>query len=167
MQFNIMILKNLLLLFCSSFILHSTFGQTPCLDTYDREAIYLRTELFAGTVFVKKGVPKPVGFAYRKLQPEFERTPKALPFFKKAQRNSRAQFWVSMAGLACTATGATMILQSVDRNGYLTNERRYKNGLNLMMGSLIVSTAITLPLQIKSRQQIEDAVFWRNREVLE
>jgi hypothetical protein len=156
----------LILLFGSSIILPA-LSQQPCLEAYDREALYLRTELFAGTVYVKNGISRPVGFAYRKLLPEFEQSPKSLPLFKKAQRFSKAQFWISTAGLACTATGAVMILQSVDRDGYLTNEKRYKNGLNLMMGSLVLSTAITLPLQIKSRQQLEDAVYWRNREALE
>ncbi|MBN8677462.1 MAG: hypothetical protein J0M29_04510 [Chitinophagales bacterium] len=140
-------------------------AQQDCLDTYDREAIYLRAELFAGTVFIKNGASHSVGFAYRRLRPEFEQTPHALPVLKKAQRLSRAQFWVSLAGIAGTGAGAFMVLQSIDSQGYLSNEKRYRNGLNLMLGSLAVSTAISLPLQIKSRQQLDDAIWLRNREL--
>ena len=72
-----------------------------------------------------------------------------------------------MAGLVGTTTGVFMMLQSIDHRGYQNNEQRYRNGVNLMMGSLIISTAISLTLQIKSRQQLEDAVYLRNRELFQ
>jgi hypothetical protein len=142
------------------------WGQQNCLDTYDREAIYLRTEFFRGTVYVKNGVSKPLGFSYKRLVPEFEQTPFAMPILKKARRNFKAQFWISMAGVVGTTAGAMLALQSFDHQGNVTNERQFRNGLNLMCGSAIISTAIGLPLQIKSRQQLDDAVYLRNREIL-
>ncbi|MBL7809917.1 MAG: hypothetical protein JNN28_18995 [Saprospiraceae bacterium] len=142
-------------------------GQQDCLETYDQEAIYLRAELFSGSVYVKNGKSHSIGFAYRRLRPEFDRTPRALPVFKKSQRFAKAQFWVGIAGMIGTGIGAAMVLQSVNHQGYLSDEKQFTNGLNLMLGSLTVSTAICLPLQIKSRQQLEDAIWLRNRELFE
>ncbi|HAD14976.1 MAG TPA: hypothetical protein DCF33_21320 [Saprospirales bacterium] len=147
-------------------IVSTVWGQQNCLETYDREAIYLRTELFKGTVYVKNGVSKRIGFSYRRLVPEFEQTPFAMPVLKKARRNFKAQFWISMAGVVGTTAGAMLALQSLDHRGNINNERQYRNGLNLMCGSAIISTAIGLPLQIKSQQQLEDAVYLRNRELM-
>ncbi|HLP95620.1 MAG TPA: hypothetical protein VK168_16365 [Saprospiraceae bacterium] len=157
-------LKRFLWLFC---LLFATAGlaQQNCLEVYDREAIYLRTDFLTGYTYIKNGTPRPVGFAYRRLRLEFEQTPLALPIFRKAQRLYKAQFWVSMAGLVGTTAGGIMALQSIDRNGYVNNERRYLSGLNLMLGSAILSTGIGLTLQIKSNQQLEDAIWLRNREL--
>ncbi len=142
------------------------FAQNDCLDRYDMEAIYLRSELFQGVSFVKNGVSRPVGFAYRKLKPEFELTPRALPMFNKARKNAKISFVISIAGIAGVATGTLMAIRSVDQQGYLTNESQYRNGLNIMLISAISSAAIQIPLQVKARQQLDDAIWLRNREIL-
>lgn len=142
------------------------FAQNDCLDRYDQESIYLRSELFRGVTYVKNGVSRPVGFAYRKLKPEFDLTPRALPMFNKARKNAKISFVVSVVGTAGVATGTLMAIRSIDQQGYLTNESQYRNGLSLMLVSAISSAAIQIPLQLKSRQQLDDAIWLRNREIL-
>lgn len=144
----------------------SLFAQDDCVERFDREGIYLRSEFWRGTVFVKNGVARSVGFAYKKLRPEFEMTPRAMPMFKKAQRNAKISFVVGIAGLVGTTAGVLLALQSVDDQGYLVNEQRYKNGVNLILASTVLSAAINVPLQIRSRQQMDDAIWLRNREIL-
>lgn len=141
-------------------------AQNSLLDTYDRESIYLRSEFWRGTVFVKNGVIKPVGFAYKKLRPEFETTPSVMPMFKKAQRNQKITFGVSILGLVGITAGSLMAANAVDNQGYLINEKRYKQGLNLVLGSALCTMAINIPLQLKARQQLDDAIWLRNRALL-
>ena len=68
-------------------ILANLFAQNKALEKYDMEGIYLRNDFWRGNVYVKNGAIRSVGFAYRKLLPEFEQTPRVLPMFKKAQQN--------------------------------------------------------------------------------
>ena len=141
-------------------------AQNANLETYDREGIYLRNEFWRGTVFVKNGQVKTVGFAFKNLRPEFERTPRVLPMFQKAQRNEKISFVVGILGLAGTTVGAIMAMKSIDNQGYLINERQYKQGLNLMLGSAVVSVAINVPLKLRARRQLDDALWLRNRDLL-
>lgn len=149
-------------LFCTTLLQ----AQNNPLETYDKEGIYLKTELFRGTVFVKGKTVRPVGFAFKHLRPEFEKTPEVMPMFKKAQRNQKISFAVGIIGLAGVTTGLLMSLKSVDNQGYLINERQYKQGVNLVLGSALVSTVLNIPLNIKSRQQLDDAIWLRNRTLL-
>ena len=142
------------------------WAQNTSVEAYDREGIYLRTEFWRGPVFVKDGAIKPVGFLYKNLRPEFEKTPSVMPMFKKAQRNEKISFAVGILGLAGATAGAIMAFKSVDNQGYLINERQYRQGINLWLGSILFSAAINIPLKIKSRQQIDDAIWLRNRALL-
>ncbi len=157
-----------LLIFVFAILLCPTLlqAQNALLDTYDRESIYLRSEFWRGTVFVKNGVIKPVGFAYKRLRPEFEATPGVMPMFKKAQRNQKIAFGVSLLGLAGITAGTFMITRSIDNQGYLINEKQYRQGVNLVLGSAALTMVINIPLQLKSRQQLDDAIWLRNRALL-
>lgn len=47
----------------------AAWGQNDLLAAYDAESIYLRTDFWRGTVFVKNGAIQPVGLAYKNLYP--------------------------------------------------------------------------------------------------
>jgi hypothetical protein len=142
-------------------------AQNASLETFDREGIYLRNEFWRGTVFVKNGQVKSVGFAYKNLRPEFERTPGVMPMFKKAQRNEKISFAVGLLGLAGITAGTIIAMKSIDSQGYLINERQFRRGLNIIQGSTVAAIAINIPLQFRSRQQLDDAIWLRNRTLLE
>jgi len=141
-------------------------AQNKAVENYDREGIYLRNEFWRGNVFVKDGKVRPVGFAYKNLRPEFEKTPSVMPMFNKAQRNLKISLGVSILGLAGTTAGAIIAIKSIDDQGNLINESRYRKGLNLMLGSALISAAINIPLQLRARQHIDDAIWLRNRTLL-
>ncbi len=163
---DIMIKKLLFALVVLAFCQNRVQAQNPLLKTYDQEGIYLRTELLRGTVFVKNGVARPLGFAYKNLRPEFEIAPRVLPLFKKAQRNAKISFAVGILGLAGATTGLLIALRGVDDQGYLLNERQFNRGLNLIWACSIATAVINIPLTVRSRRQLDDAIWLRNRELL-
>lgn len=141
-------------------------AQTDCRDIYDRESIYLRTDFWRGTTFVKGGQPHQVGFFLNRMKPEFESSPMALPLFKKSQRNMKIGFAAGLLGLGGTVLGAVRASKLIDSNGYATDEKRYRRNIGWMIASATLSAAVTLPLNIQARRHLEDAVWLRNREVL-
>ena len=146
-------------------ILANLFAQNKALEKYDMEGIYLRNDFWRGNVYVKNGAIRSVGFAYRKLLPEFEQTPRVLPMFKKAQQNAKISFGVGLLGLVGVTTGALMA-QNATEQGYIMDEQQYRQGINLVLISSVLSAAINVPLQIRSRQQLDDAIWLRNRTLL-
>jgi hypothetical protein len=161
-----MIKQTYLTLLVSLLFQVSISAQSTAIENYDREGIYLRNEFWRGDVFVKDGKARPVGFAYKNLRPEFEKTPSVMPMFNKAQRNMKISLGVSILGLVGTTAGAIMVVKSIDAQGNLVNEDRYRNGLNLMLESALISAAVNIPLQIRARQHIDDAIWLRNRTLL-
>jgi hypothetical protein len=85
--------------------------------------------------------------------------------FKKAQQNAKISFGVGLLGLVGVTTGALMA-QNATEQGYIMNERQYRQGINLVLISSVLSAAINVPLQIRSRQQLDDAIWLRNRTLL-
>ena len=162
-----MIKQNLLIVLIGLFFSSSIYAQNTTLDNYDRKGIYLRTEIWRGTVFVKNGKIRPVGFAFKHLRPEFENTPNVLPIFKKAQRNEKISLAVGILGLVGATAGAITASRAIDDQGYLISERQYKQGVGLILGSAILSAAINIPLKIRARQHLDDAIWLRNRTLLE
>lgn len=150
-------------LFSSLFVISSpAFAQSDCAETFTREAIYLRTEFFRGTTFVQNGASHRVGFAYRNLEPVFERSPESLPLFKKAQNNARISFGLGVLGLAGATAGTLLALQSVGEPTTPLSERRYRNGMRLILAGTFTA-AVSLPVQAWSRRQLDDAIWLHNK----
>jgi|GEM_PF-2024847 len=142
------------------------FSQNECLETYDREGIYLRTDFWAGTRYIKNGQPRNLGIFYKHLNPEFEKTPEAMPLFLKAKRNAKIATVVGIVTGVTAILGGVMACRSVNQDGFITNQPRYDQGIILLSGSAILSLAVNMPLQIKSRRQLDDAIWLRNRAFL-
>ncbi len=143
----------------------TTLAQADCRDTYDRESIYLRTDFWRGLTFIKAGQPKSVGLFLNRMKPEFEKSPAAFPLFKKAQRNMKIGFAAGLLGLGGAVVGAVQANKWIDRNGYITDEKRYRRNIGWMIASATISAAVTLPLNMQARKHLDDAVWLRNREL--
>lgn len=153
----------LTIIFCFATAL---FAQTDCADRFDREGVYLRYEYWKGLAWVKNGESRPVGPAYRRFAPEFEKSREAMTLFKKAQRNNRLSRALSIATILGMVGGTALAFRQIDDRGYLIDAHKYRQGLSIAIGSAAVGAAISLPFQFKSRRQLDDAVWLRNRDAL-
>lgn len=136
-------------------------AQTDCRSIYDKESIYLRYQLFKGQVFVKDNKAMPVGMFFNRLAPEMEQSSKAMPLFKKAQRNAKIAFGLNMVGLATLGVGMAYVLKS-QKNGYLVNQQYYERGFNLILAGSVFSMVTVVPLSYKTQRQLSDAIHLRN-----
>ena len=141
-------------------------AQADCRDTYDRESIYLRTDFWHGLTFVKAATPHRVGLFLNQMTPEFEKSPGALPLFRKSQRTMKISFAAGLLGLGGAVVGVVQANKMVDRNGNITDQRRFERNLGMAVASTLLSAAVTLPLNLQARQYLDDAVWLRNRDVL-
>ena len=156
-------------LFCAVFLL--CFGtllgaQSTCAQTFEREGIYLRQEYWKGLAFVKNGNSRAVGFAYRNLAPELEKSP-ALPLFKKSQRNSKVSAGIGIAVLLGALSSILLAENQLDKNGYIVNERKFRQGVSMLVGFTSIGASATIVFHIKSRRQLDDAVWLRNRALFQ
>ena len=115
-------------------------------DTYNTETIYLT---FSG--FVKNNKPVGMGISGKELKKELMVSPDALIMFKKYQRKRNWTFVFSGLQLATEITALT------------TKNKSLKTGLLIGGGAL---SAFTIPLYIGSMNNINKAVWLRNRDVL-
>lgn len=152
-----------LLLISVSSVAHA---QTDCQDTYDRESIYLRTDFWHGLTFVKAATPHRVGLFLNQMTPEFEKSSAAFPLFRKSQRTMKISFAVGLLGVGGAVVGGIQATKMIDRNGNITDQRRFERNLGMALASALLSTAVTLPLNLQARQHLDDAVWLRNRDVL-
>jgi hypothetical protein len=150
----------------AAFTCVSAAAQTDCADRFDREGVYLRYEFWKGLVWVKNGESRPLGPAYRRFAPAFEKSPEAMGLFKKAQRNNRLSRALSIAAIVGVVGGTVLAFRQIDDQGYLIDAHKYRQGMSIAIGSATLGAAISMPFQFKSRRQLDDAVWLRNRDAL-
>jgi len=99
-------------------------AQTDCADRFGREGVYLRYEFWKGLVWVKNGESRPVGPAYRRFAPAFEKSQEAMTLFKKAQRNNRVSRALSIAAILGVVGGTALAFRQIDDQGYLIDAHK-------------------------------------------
>lgn len=157
-----------LLLFLSGFLLLSSLSaQNKCLEQLDQEGIFLRSEFWRGLTFVKGTQSSSVGFAFNKIEPEFDNASVARKMFKKAQKSNKVAFGFGMASLAGMTVGLIVAERAFDADGNGVNNRTLRKGMAIMLGSAALSFAVSVPLRIHSERQLSDAVWQRNREMMQ
>ena len=140
-------------------------AQTDCRDIYDRESIYLRTDFWHGLTFVKAATPHRVGLFLNQMTPEFEKSPAAFPLFRKSQRTMKINFAAGLLGLGSAVVGVVQANKMIDRNGNITDQRRFERNLGIAITSVALSAVVTLPLNLQARQHLDDAIWLRNRDL--
>lgn len=86
-----------------------------------------------------------------------------MPLFLKAKRNAKIATVVGVVTSVTAIAGGLMAIQSINNDGLIINEQRYNTGTTILFSSALVSMAVNIPLRTKSRRQLDDAIWLRNR----
>lgn len=151
-------MKHTITLICSLlFLLQGTsaqvFNDSPVLKQYDKESIFLQ----GNRAYVKNGVQSKVGFLYRNLEQEMELSSVATMEYAKA-KNSK-----NIARIAGIAAGAIYIVPLLGNSNNFFNKS--ENVLLWGIGT-IAAYSVSLQFNMKSRNEINRAIWYRNRDVL-
>lgn len=160
-------MSKFLSLFVCCILLQSLCAQNNCLQQLDKEGIYLRTDFWRGTTMVKGTQSKSVGFFFRQIEPEFNNFPIAQKMFKKAQKDNKIAFAAGMVGLAGIMAGLILNTSAIDSDGNITNHKKFDAGNGIMLGSAVLTLAVAVPFRARSDRKLADAVWQRNREMMQ
>lgn len=115
---------------------------------YQSESIYLRNNSY-----VKNGMTERIGFLGGKIAKEFENMPMSTPAFQRFKRNRILTTVLSTVGLSLMI-GA---LPALNRNNEFAGAM-YLTGSGLAI--------VALPIAIKANNDLQQAIWLRNGEVL-
>lgn len=128
------------------FTFQLTYAQ-DAFKVYKMESIYLE-----GGKFVKNDVKYPVGLFSHKLGKEMNVSPHAVAEWKQYKNFRNWGFVTSLVGLGLTLSSLT------------TDNQELQTGLLL---SGLTMSIVSIPLSIKANNQLQKAVWTRNRDILQ
>jgi hypothetical protein len=139
---------NFLILLVLSLFSHTLFSQNDdAFTTFKMESIYLK-----GGKYIKNDVQYPIGFLGKNLGDEMNISPHAIAEWNKHKSFRNWSLLTSAAGLALTIVAF--------------NSEGNNNRFNLALAGLGL-TIVSLPLSIKSQNQLHKAVWTRNRDLFQ
>lgn len=141
------------LLFLLQGISAQVFNDSPILKQYDKESIFLQ----GNRAYVKNGVQSKAGFLYKNLEKEMEISSVATMEYAKA-KNSK-----NVARIAGAVAGIIYVAPLLGNSNNFFNTPQ--NVLLWGVGS-IAAYSVSLQFNMKSRNEINRAIWYRNRDVL-
>lgn len=141
-------MKSIILTLTSLFIFQASHAQ-DAYKTFKMESIYLH-----GNKFVKNDIKYPVGIFSSNLANEMEVSPHAVAEWKKYKSFRNWSFITSIVGLGLTLRALTLPL----------DKKNLRTGL--LIGGFGLTIA-SIPISVKSSNQLQKAIWTRNRDILQ
>ncbi len=139
-------MKSPLTIIACLIMINISFAQSAY-STYKMQSIYLK-----GSKFVKNDVAYPIGLLGGKLAPEMQVSEHATAEWQKFKKVRNWGIATSLAGLGLAVSALA------------TENNDLRAGL--LLGGLTLSL-VSLPLSLKSSNQLQKAVWTRNRDILQ
>ncbi len=150
-------MKHSITLICGIFLLlqainAQVFNDSPLLKQYDKESIFLQSN----RIYVKNGEKQRVGFLYKSLEQEMEISPIGKIEYLKAKNTRNA---ARIAGFTIPIIYFAPFIADPDFFDNTTS-------VVVWISALTAVTTLNVSLNQKSYNQMQRALWYRNRDVL-